>query len=275
MVIYDVLDGVDVWDIFMGIKIFLVFQDIRDEGWEIFEVFSVVKRWVRVDFIKSKNKLEVIVESYRKGCDRLDISVFSGFKNLFFFVVFFNDRSNGIKEIRLEFREMIGYEQESVFRKLFKDGLVEADENKDEEDVEGFMVAGSFLVRRKRSVGVGNYCQKIFFRVNFEDIGWDSWIIVFKEYDVYECKGGCFFFLVDDVTLTKYVIVQILVYFKFFMKVGKVCCVFIKLSFIFIFYKDDMGVFIFKYYYEGMSVVECGCRQCRFTGGGSRVEGGF
>lgn len=69
-----------------------------------------MKRWVRVDFIKSKNKLEVIVESYRKGCDRLDISVFSGFKNLFFFVVFFNDRSNGIKEIRLEFREMIGYE---------------------------------------------------------------------------------------------------------------------------------------------------------------------
>lgn len=45
-----------------------------------------------------------------------------------------------------------------MFRKLFKDGLVEADENKDEEDVEGFMVAGSFLVRRKRSVGVGNYC---------------------------------------------------------------------------------------------------------------------
>lgn len=260
MVIYDVLDGADAWDTSMGTKTFLVSQDIRDEGWETFEVSSAVKRWVRADSTKSKNKLEVTVESHRKGCDRLDISVPPGSKNLPFFVVFSNDRSNGTKETRLELREMIGHEQESVLRKLSKDGLAEADENKDEEDVEGSMAAGSSLARRKRSAGAGNHCQKTSLRVNFEDIGWDSWIIAPKEYDAYECKGGCFFPLADDVTPTKHAIVQTLVHLKFPMKVGKACCVPTKLSPISILYKDDMGVPTLKYHYEGMSVAECGCR---------------
>uniref|UniRef100_A0A8C4MKK9 Growth/differentiation factor 2 n=1 Tax=Equus asinus asinus TaxID=83772 RepID=A0A8C4MKK9_EQUAS len=260
MVIYDVLDGADAWDASMGTKTFLVSQDIRDEGWETFEVSSAVKRWVRADSTKSKNKLEVTVESHRKGCDRLDISVPPGSKNLPFFVVFSNDRSNGTKETRLELREMIGHEQESVLRKLSKDGLAEADENKDEEDVEGSIAVGSSLARRKRSAGAGNHCQKTSLRVNFEDIGWDSWIIAPKEYDAYECKGGCFFPLADDVTPTKHAIVQTLVHLKFPMKVGKACCVPTKLSPISILYKDDMGVPTLKYHYEGMSVAECGCR---------------
>ena len=80
MVIYDVLDGAEVWDAPGGTKTFLVSQDIRDEGWETFEVSSAVKRWVRADSTKSKNKLEVTVESHRKGCDKLDISVPPGSK---------------------------------------------------------------------------------------------------------------------------------------------------------------------------------------------------
>ncbi|XP_004432515.1 PREDICTED: growth/differentiation factor 2 [Ceratotherium simum simum] len=261
MVIYDVLDGADAWDASTGTKTFLVSQDVRDEGWETFEVSSAVKRWVRADSTKSKNKLEVTVESHRKGCDKLDISVPPGSKNLPFFVVFSNDRSNGTKETRLELREMIGHEQDSVLRKLSKDGLAEADENKDEEeDVEGYLAARSSLARRKRSAGASNHCQKTSLRVNFEDIGWDSWIIAPKEYDAYECKGGCFFPLADDVTPTKHAIVQTLVHLKFPMKVGKACCVPTKLSPISILYKDDMGVPTLKYHYEGMSVAECGCR---------------
>ncbi|KAF5921958.1 hypothetical protein HPG69_015408 [Diceros bicornis minor] len=261
MVIYDVLDGADAWDASTGTKTFLVSQDVRDEGWETFEVSSAVKRWVRADSTKSKNKLEVTVESHRKGCDKLDISVPPGSKNLPFFVVFSNDRSNGTKETRLELREMIGHEQDSVLRKLSKDGLVEAEENKDEEeDVEGYLAARSSLARRKRSAGASNHCQKTSLRVNFEDIGWDSWIIAPKEYDAYECKGGCFFPLADDVTPTKHAIVQTLVHLKFPMKVGKACCVPTKLSPISILYKDDMGVPTLKYHYEGMSVAECGCR---------------
>ncbi|XP_016056328.1 PREDICTED: growth/differentiation factor 2 [Miniopterus natalensis] len=260
MVIYDVLDGADMWDASAGAKTFLVSQDIRDEGWETFEVSSAVKRWVRADSTKSKNKLEVTVESHRKGCDKLDISVPPGSKNLPFFVVFSNDRSNGTKETRLELREMIGHEQESVLKKLPSSGPAGAGENKGEGYTEGHVAVGSPLARRKRSAGASNHCQKTSLRVNFEDIGWDSWIIAPKEYDAYECKGGCFFPLADDVTPTKHAIVQTLVHLKFPMKVGKACCVPTKLSPISILYKDDMGVPTLKYHYEGMSVAECGCR---------------
>ncbi|KAM9197096.1 growth/differentiation factor 2 [Dugong dugon] len=261
MAIYDVLDGADSWDCSSGTKTFLMSKDIRDEGWETFEVSSAVKRWVRADSTKNKNKLEVIVESHRKGCDKLDISVPPSSKSLPFFVVFSNDRSNGTKETRLELREMISREQESVLKKLYKNSPVEGDEDKDEEEeIDSHVATGSSLTRRKRSVGASNHCQKTSLRVNFEDIGWDSWIIAPKEYDAYECKGGCFFPLADDVTPTKHAIVQTLVHLKFPMKVGKACCVPTKLSPISILYKDDMGVPTLKYHYEGMSVAECGCR---------------
>ncbi|XP_004680732.1 PREDICTED: growth/differentiation factor 2 [Condylura cristata] len=261
MVIYDILDGEDAWDVSQRTKTFLVSQDIREEGWETFEVSSAVKRWVKTDSTRSKNKLEVTVENHRKGCEKLDISVPPGSKNLPFFVIFSNDRSNGTKETRLELREMIGHEQESVIKELPKSNPVEAGEDKEEEEaLEAHVATGSSLARRKRSAGASNHCQKTSLRVNFEDIGWDSWIIAPKEYDAYECKGGCFFPLADDVTPTKHAIVQTLVHLKFPMKVGKACCVPTKLSPISILYKDDMGVPTLKYHYEGMSVAECGCR---------------
>lgn len=251
MAIYDVLDRADAWDASEVTKTFLVSQSIHHEGWETFEVSSAVRRWVRADSTKSRNTLEVTLEKYKKGCDKLDISVPPGTKNLPFFVIFSNDRSNGTKETRLELREMIGHEQESVLKGPSKNNLVKA---------EGQKVSGLSLVRRKRSAGASNHCQKTSLRVNFEDIGWDSWIIAPKEYDAYECKGGCFFPLADDVTPTKHAIVQTLVHLKFPMKVGKACCVPTKLSPISILYKDDMGVPTLKYHYEGMSVAECGCR---------------
>ncbi|XP_012892118.1 PREDICTED: growth/differentiation factor 2 [Dipodomys ordii] len=262
MVIYDVLDGEGSWEE-AETKTFLVAQDIRDEGWETLEVSSAVKRWVRADSTTSKNKLEVTVQSHRKACDTLDISVPPGSKNLPFFVVFSNDRSNGTRETRLELREMISHEQETVMKKTSKNSFGEAGESheqEEEEDVDGHPAIVSSLARRKRSTGAGSHCQKTSLRVNFEDIGWDSWIIAPKEYDAYECKGGCFFPLADDVTPTKHAIVQTLVHLKFPTKVGKACCVPTKLSPISILYKDDMGVPTLKYHYEGMSVAECGCR---------------
>jgi bone morphogenetic protein 9/10 len=262
MIIYDVLDGEDAWGGASGTKTFLVSQDIQNEGWETLEVSSAVKRWVRSDSIKSKNKLEVTVEHHRKGCDTLDISVPPGSKNLPFFVVFSNDRSNGTKETRLELREMIGHEQDSALRKTPKNSYGGANESHEleEQDMDSHAVVGSSLARQKRSTGASSHCQKTSLRVNFQDIGWDSWIIAPKEYEAYECKGGCFFPLADDVTPTKHAIVQTLVHLKFPTKVGKACCVPTKLSPISILYKDDMGVPTLKYHYEGMSVAECGCR---------------
>ncbi|XP_037661030.1 growth/differentiation factor 2 [Choloepus didactylus] len=254
MVIYDVLDGTGVRDGSVETKTLLVSQDIREEGWATLEVSSAVKRWVRADASRSKNKLEVTVESSRKGCGRLDLSLPPGSRNPPFFVVFSNDRSSGSRENRLELREMISHEQEDVLKRLSKSSLAE------DEETGGHVGALPSSARRKRSAGAGNHCQRTSLRVNFEDIGWDSWIIAPKEYEAYECKGGCFFPLADDVTPTKHAIVQSLVHLKFPRKVGKVCCVPTKLSPISILYKDDMGVPTLKYHYEGMSVAECGCR---------------
>ncbi|KAL1781297.1 growth/differentiation factor 2 [Sigmodon hispidus] len=260
MAVYDVLDGDDPRNGASGTKTLLVSQDIQSEGWATLEVSSAVKRWVRADSVTNKNKLEVTVESLRKGCDTLDISVPPGSKNPPFFVVFSNDRSNGTKETRMELKEMIGHEQETVLVKTSRNDSQGSGESLEEEEVDEHTAAGPFLARRKRSIGASTHCQRTSLRVNFEDIGWDSWIIAPKEYDAYECKGGCFFPLADDVTPTKHAIVQTLVHLKFPTKVGKACCVPTKLSPISILYKDDMGVPTLKYHYEGMSVAECGCR---------------
>ncbi|XP_008057332.1 growth/differentiation factor 2 [Carlito syrichta] len=268
MVIYDVLDGADDWEGATGTKTFLVSQDIRNEGWETLEVSSAVKRWVRADSTKSKNKLEVTVESHRKGCNKLDISVPPGSNNLPFFVVFSNDRSNGTKETRLELREMIGHEQEKVLKKPYKNSFAkvgdsdkeEAEGGDSDEEEDSHMAMGSSLARRKRSIGASSQCQRTSLRVNFKDIGWDNWIIAPKEYDAYQCKGSCFFPLSDDMTPTKHATVQTLAHLRFPTKVGKPCCVPTKLNPISILYKDDSGVPTLKFHYEGMSVAECGCR---------------
>ncbi|XP_001507701.1 growth/differentiation factor 2 [Ornithorhynchus anatinus] len=262
--IYDIQDGGDSWDGPEGTKSFLMTQPIRESGWKMFEVSSAVKRWVRTDQSKNKNQLEVVVESQTVGdfqCGKLDVSVPPDSKNLPFFVVFSDDRSNGTKETRMELREMIGHEQDSMLRKLSRNGPVREREREEEEMDDKFVfVTGPSLGRSKRSTGPNSHCQRTSLRVNFKDIGWDSWIIAPTEYDAYECKGGCYFPLADDVTPTKHAIVQTLVHLKNPMKAGKACCVPTKLNAISILYKDDVGVPTLKYQYEGMSVAECGCR---------------
>ncbi|EHB18482.1 Growth/differentiation factor 2 [Heterocephalus glaber] len=123
---------------------------------------------------------------------------------------------------------MIGHEQESVLRKTPRNGYGESIEGHGEEEEEGeekvvagHIAMGSLLARQKRSIGAGSYCQKTSLWVKFKDIGWDSWIIAPKEYDAYECKGGCFFPLSDDLTPTKHAIVQTLVCLKHPKKMAK------------------------------------------------------
>ncbi|XP_074855937.1 growth/differentiation factor 2 [Carettochelys insculpta] len=261
LVIYDVLDK-DLWGSREGTNIFLVSQDIQECGWEMFEVSRAVKRWVRADQSKTKNKLEIVVERKTLGdfaCGKLDISVTPNTKNLPLLIVFSNDRSNGTKETRVELREMIVHEQESVLKKLAKN----SSSPEEDEETEG----KSLLVprhhppssRSKRSTS-NNHCRRTSLHVNFQDIGWDSWIIAPKDYDAFECKGGCFFPLTDNVTPTKHAIVQTLVHLKNPKKAAKACCVPTKLDSISILYTDDAGVPTLKYNYEGMKVAECGCR---------------
>ncbi|NXX38396.1 DSL1 protein, partial [Tricholaema leucomelas] len=259
MIIYDMLDG-DHRENSESTKSFIVSHNIQKCGWETFEVTSAVKRWVRADKRNSKNKLEVVVESKTLGgftCGKLDIDVTPDTKNLPLLIVFSNDHSNGTKETKVELREMIVHEQESALKKLGKNTT----SSEEEEQVKEKAITGphQYSSRSKRSIGA-NHCRRTSLHVNFEEIGWDSWIIAPKDYEAFECKGGCFFPLTDNVTPTKHAIVQTLVHLQNPKKASKACCVPTKLDSISILYKDDAGVPTLIYNYEGMKVAECGCR---------------
>ncbi|PKK22341.1 growth/differentiation factor 2 [Columba livia] len=259
MVIYDILDS-DHWKNPESTKSFLVSHNIQECGWEMFEVSRAVKRWVRADKLKTKNKLEVVIKSKALGgftCGKLDISVTPDTKNLPLLIVFSNDRSNGTKETKVELRDMIVHEQESVLKKLGKNNTSSEEEEQGEEKA----IPGphQHSSRSKRSISA-NHCRRTSLHVNFEEIGWDSWIIAPKDYEAFECKGGCFFPLTDNVTPTKHAIVQTLVHLQNPKKASKACCVPTKLDSISILYKDDAGVPTLIYNYEGMKVAECGCR---------------
>ncbi|NXF10297.1 DSL1 protein, partial [Smithornis capensis] len=259
MIIYDVLDDGH-WENPESTKSFLVSHNIQECGWEMFEVSSAVKRWVRADKLKTKNKLEVVIENKSLGgftCGKMDIGVAPETKNLPLLMVFSNDRSNGTKETKVELREMIVHEQESVLRKLGKNNTSsEKEEQGEPKAITGLHQHSS---RSKRSIGA-NHCRRTSLHVNFEEIGWDSWIIAPKDYEAFECKGDCFFPLTDNVTPTKHAIVQTLVHLQNPKKASKACCVPTKLDSISILYKDDAGVPTLIYNYEGMKVAECGCR---------------
>ncbi|XP_078498823.1 growth/differentiation factor 2 [Lissotriton helveticus] len=263
--------GVSIYDVkdadFVGSsqvpKSFLAFKEIQKTGWEVFEVTTAVKRWVRTD--QPKNRLEVVLESNTDtghGGHGQSVSHLStDSRNVPILIIFSDDQSNGVKEMKLELREMISHEQESVIKKLAKNSTGE-DEGIEEETDEislPLLEGHTSSSRSKRSVG-NNICRKTSLRVSFKDIGWDSWVIAPKDYDAFECKGTCYFPLTDDVTPTKHAIVQTLMHLKNPKKAAKACCVPTKLDPISILYKDDAGVPTIKYHYDGMKVAECGCR---------------
>lgn len=236
-------------------KSFLVSKEIQECGWVMFDVSNTVKRWVKVEKTKlTIGQLEIVVQSHGQDdltCGKLRISMSPDSSHLPLLVVFSNDHGNRIKEKRMEMEEMIIHEQESV---------LDAVKNSTARKAHPLPVGGIHhsLSRRKRSTEL-HYCRRTSLRVHFKEIGW-KWIIAPEDYEAFECKGGCFFPLTDNVTPTKHAIVQTLVHYKNPKKAAKACCVPTKLNAISILYKDDAGTPTLKYQYEGMQVAECGCR---------------
>ncbi|XP_010893983.2 bone morphogenetic protein 10 [Esox lucius] len=111
---------------------------------------------------------------------------------------------------------------------------------------------------RIRRSAKGDPCKRTPLRVEFKDIGWDSWIIQPLGYEAYGCNGVCNFPMTSEVSPTKHAIVQTQLSSKI-PQVSPACCVPTKLDSIPLLYEDG-GVVTYKYKYEGMVVVECGCR---------------
>nr|XP_056706255.1 growth/differentiation factor 2 [Euleptes europaea] len=246
--IYDVLRG-DRGEQSKGTESFLASKDIRECGGVMFDVSGTVERWVRGDKTKASNQLDISVESHGPNdpsCEKWRLSVMPSSNHLPLLIVFSNDHSNRVKENHMELQEMMVQEQESALENLAKN-----------------TTAHKHGIRRpptrsKRSIEM-NHCRRTSLRVNFKEIGW-NWIIAPQDYEAFECKGGCFFPLTDNVTPTKHAIVQTLVHYKNPKKASKACCVPTKLDAISMLYNDDAGTPTLKYQYEGMKVAECGCR---------------
>ncbi|XP_015266057.1 PREDICTED: growth/differentiation factor 2 [Gekko japonicus] len=254
LTVYDVLEA-DHWEWSEGTKSFLVSKDIQECGWVMFDVSTTVKRWVRREKMKASDQLDIWVESHvpdDPSCEKWRLSVMRDSNHLPLLIVFSNDHSHRIKDNHMELQEMMVHEQEGPRENVGNDNTFHRHNAVSSNGIH------RPSARSKRSVEL-NHCRRASLRVNFKEIGW-NWIIAPQDYEAFECKGGCFFPLTDNVTPTKHAIVQTLVHYKNPKKASKACCVPTKLDAISMLYNDDAGTPTLKYQYEGMKVAECGCR---------------
>lgn len=102
-------------------------------------------------------------------------------------------------------------------------------------------------------------CQRHPLLVDFEEIGWSSWIISPRGYNAYHCKGSCPFPLGENMRPTNHATVQSIIHaLKLSQEVSSPCCVPDKLFSINLLYFDDDENVVLKQY-DGMVAGSCGC----------------
>lgn len=113
--------------------------------------------------------------------------------------------------------------------------------------------------RKHRRKGRKDNCRRHTLYVDFNDVGWDDWIIAPPGYNAYFCHGDCPFPLPDHLNATNHAIVQTLVNSANPASVPRACCVPSELSSISMLYKDQNDNVVL-HTYRDMVVEGCGCR---------------
>jgi bone morphogenetic protein 2/4 len=102
-------------------------------------------------------------------------------------------------------------------------------------------------------------CSRLQLFVDFEQIGWSSWIISPKGYSAYYCKGHCNFPLGQSQRPTNHATVQSIVHeLNLAPDVGKPCCVPTSLLNVPLLFYDDNDNVVLRMY-EDMVADSCGC----------------
>lgn len=101
-------------------------------------------------------------------------------------------------------------------------------------------------------------CKRHPLYVDFNDVGWNDWIVAPPGYSAFYCHGECPFPLADHLNTTNHAIVQTLVN-SVNSKIPKACCVPTELSAISMLYLDEQEKVVLKNY-QDMVVEGCGCR---------------
>lgn len=138
-------------------------------------------------------------------------------------------------------------------------------QKRDQENAQSPMRGNSGRRRRRDT------CRRRPMYVDFSTISYDDWVIAPLGYEAYQCIGKCYFPIADHLSPTTHAVVQTLVH-SFLQqsgqnaensdsnKVGRACCVPIRLEPTSLLYLDSKYKLIYEYKYKDMVVAECGCR---------------
>ncbi|ESP01390.1 hypothetical protein LOTGIDRAFT_111943 [Lottia gigantea] len=226
----------------------------HDNGWEVFDVTSAVKRWV-VN-MSSVQILEVRVESVfsEETEGDMDIDVNPSHQKDPLLVVFSND--NDIKHQHdTEIREFMNYEIKS--EQNFAASIKEYTDGS-ELEISNSTLALSRVKRSRRNRR--NSCRRKPMMVEFSKINLDNVIIAPHHYMAFECIGKCYLPIGEHLSPTLHAIIQTKMHAYNQRKHARACCVPTRLLPISVLYYDENNVITFKHKYDDMVVGECGCR---------------
>lgn len=224
--------------------------------WETFDVTSAFQRWIKSEH--GGTVFDVVVDgkdcgttdSGKEGAGCSNMSVSVGDTTSAALIVFSDDLSSRRRETKKELKEMIDHEEETILD-------FGTEWNKGEE-LPNEILEAQHPSRKKRKAE-REYCRRTSLKVNFKEIGWDSWIVAPPEYDAFQCRGFCYHPLTDETTPSKHALIQTLINIRNPKKTNMACCVPIKLDPITVMYQEN-GRLTIRYLYEEMKVAECGCR---------------
>nr|XP_057917047.1 nodal-related 2 [Doryrhamphus excisus] len=117
---------------------------------------------------------------------------------------------------------------------------------------------GRSLPASKRGSGDKSLCRKVDMQVDFNHIGWGSWIIFPKRYNAYRCEGSCPGPLGADLNPTNHAYMQSLLKHYHPERVASPCCAPTKMSPLSMLYYEK-GEMLLRHH-EDMIVDECGCQ---------------
>merc|ERR1711994_573355 len=134
--------------------------------------------------------------------------------------------------------------------------------------------AGSKRKNRRRQKKKRQNCRRHQLYVDFQDVGWNDWIVAPPGYHAFFCHGDCPFPMADHLNSTNHAIVQTLVNSVSPGKVPRACCVPTDLSPISMLYLDETDKVVLKNY-KDMVVSRTNQEACmRNTPGYGGVGGG-
>ncbi|KAM9716028.1 nodal-related 2 [Menidia menidia] len=106
--------------------------------------------------------------------------------------------------------------------------------------------------------GEKSLCRRVDLHVDFNQIGWGSWIIFPKRYNAFRCEGSCLGPLGEDVNPTNHAYMQSLLKHYHPERVVPPCCAPTKMSPLSMLYYEN-GEMLLRHH-EDMIVDECGCQ---------------